>query len=98
MLGMKLQFRTIDIFVVTGFIAVWIGGILAVMRLSPSISVVTELTYFVLLLSPFWIPIFFAGYAFGRKALTGRILMAFAVADSIGVGVNFLWRRYNHWS
>ena len=95
--GMKLQFRTSDLFIATTFIAVSVGGFYALMRQFPTVSVLDTLIGFAVIQSPFWLPLVFLGYAIGRRAMTVRLLIVFIVAEAIGLGLMLYWRQHHYW-
>jgi hypothetical protein len=87
---MKAQFSTSSMLWLTAFIGIALGGIL------PYWGAFTARDFeFIVLfaaMAPFYVPIVFAAYAFGKRRLTGLTLTAFAVSQAIVAGV-FIWIR-----
>lgn len=73
----------------TAFIGVWLAGSMAAWDyLNPYQH--QYLVQKVGLMSPFWAPFVFAAYALGRKAVTGKLVIAFAVAELVAIS----WTRW----
>src|SRR5882724_10036583 len=83
---MKPQFSTRALLLFTAFIAISAGGIIPIYRnLSEKVPVTRAIYwdgYDAALLGPLLVPILFATYAAGRRALNVKIVIAFAIAEA----------------
>jgi hypothetical protein len=83
---MKFQFGTSTLLLTTAFIAICVGGILPFGRELSS----GEWSYvgrILLLMAPILSPCLFVAYAVGRRTLTAKIVLAFAISEAAAVGV-----------
>lgn len=95
---MKFQFSTSTALLATAFVAVSAGGIAPYLRRMaadsggvPTERIAWELVQFISALTPLLTPFLFAAYAAGRRALTAKIVLAFAIAESTTLAV-WWWR------
>jgi hypothetical protein len=101
---MKLQFGTPAILLGTAFIAVWLGGYFATLaRNAREFNfAATPLLWDTILIwgpvsySPIWLPLVFLGYAAGRRAISLKFVVAFAIAEALAVAAVFFafWYVY----
>lgn len=67
----------------TAFALIWIAGMIVGSIIVPSGGGV----FFVGSWAggPLWVPIVFIAYALGRRAVTGRLVLVFAIAETVAV-------------
>jgi hypothetical protein len=76
---------------VTAFVSIVLGSIFALVRTYPIDSDWSDFAFdFIVRQSPFWMPIAFLGYIIGRKTITMKVVIAFAIAQAIAVGATTL--------
>jgi hypothetical protein len=94
MQGMKFQFSTKTIFLVITAAGISFAGWLGwagTFGLPMPIGI--PVTAF-LVGGPLWMPAVFLAFAFGRKALTPKMVIGFAVAEAITFGIKWLLLTY----
>ena len=87
---MRFQFGTSAILLCTAFVAISLGSGLSVWKSAIGVHpgyAVTDVTKALLLLSPYWLPSVFAAYALGRRELSWRLVILFALAEVAVVAV-----------
>ncbi len=90
---MKLQFSTASLLLATTFIAIAAGGMVPFWQaLAPNEH--AFVAYLLEALSPVIIPFLFVAFALGRRALTVRIVIAFAIGEGAAIALWF-WRINN---
>jgi hypothetical protein len=90
-MAMRFQFGTAAIFIAIAFIAITLAGGLAVFSAyQPANWTIVAIAFFVVQ-SPFWVPMVFLAYAAGRRTMSVRILIAFAIAEGIAVALNLIF-------
>jgi len=82
---MKFQFSTSTALLFITAVAIACGGIVGWTTLSGATGD-GWLLYFIAVLTPYYIPAIFAGFAIGRRALTVRMVVSFAVVQGAAVG------------
>jgi hypothetical protein len=88
---MKLQFSTASLLLTVAFVSIWAGGSLTLLKEGWRTDVEWPFLAWLLLdLSPAWIPFAFLGYMIGRRTITAKTLVLFAVTEIISIGV-MLW-------
>jgi len=87
---MKVQYSTASLLRATAFVAISLGGVI-VWRRGSGTYWETVLTFLVFW-GPVWIPLVFVAYALGRRVLTTKTVVAFAVAE--GAAIAALYLRY----
>jgi hypothetical protein len=91
---MKLQFSMSTALLFITAVAIACGGIVGWTTLSGATSD-GWLLYFIAVLSPYYIPIIFAAFAIGRRALTVRMVASFAGAQIAAIGGAY-WLATHH--
>ena len=94
---MKFQFTARTMMLATGFLAIVMAGYgLAWQRFARHEATrdatwLLKLTFWgVAAYGPFWIPLTFVVYTLGRRALTVRMVIAFAIIEAISVPAMYL--------
>ena len=76
----RFQFSTSSILLATSFVGICIGGMLPLgRRMTPNDQALIGWVMFVM--SPFWVPFLYIAYAMGRRTLTLKTVLAFAVTE-----------------
>jgi uncharacterized membrane protein len=91
---MKLQFSTSSLLIAIGFIAITIGGILAVYRAYSFADPLAVVVALFVVQSPLWMPMVFLGYVAGRRKMTFKVLIAFALVQTGAVVAMLLFPGY----
>jgi hypothetical protein len=94
MTAMKLQFTTRTLLLVTAAVAIALGGALGWMQAlklrdstyQVDLRIVARNTAFGL---PLWLPFVFLGYSIGRRRITVPMVIIFAIAELISIGVSY---------
>ena len=86
---MRFQFATSTLLIAAAFVAVWVGGIVAAWRLLVPAQQ-EYLAQTLLWLGPFWFPFVFVAYALGRRTITAKCVLAFALSEAAVFGAA-LW-------
>lgn len=97
MRGMKFQFGTQTILLAIAVIAIACGGAGKWIMLLRQRSLASTLPWDLILAInlvylPLWVPVLFVAYAIGRKALTVPMVIIFAVAEAISLGIMY-WQK-----
>jgi hypothetical protein len=91
---MNFQFKTSAILLATTVVAIACGGVGAWGVLYRQHSLASTVPWGLILsinlaVLPLWVPILFAVYAIGRKALTVPMVITFAVVEAISIGITY---------
>ena len=88
--GMKLQFGTRGLLLAAATAAIVCAGAIAWGRVYyPSGTSIWPILYYLTLVGPLWTPFAFITFAIGQKSLTTKMVIAFAIAETIAVGIQF---------
>jgi hypothetical protein len=82
----KFQFGTSTLLLAMAFSGIVIGGFLPIWRAFAPADKASVVPFYGVV-SPIWVTSLFIGYALGRKTLTPKLLIAFAICEAIAVGV-----------
>jgi len=82
---MRIQFGTWALLLGTAFAAICVGGTLPFWRELTDSDRGRMAPHFAIL-SPILVPMLFVAYTAGRKALTTKIVVAFAISEAVAVG------------
>jgi hypothetical protein len=88
---MKPQFGTSALLLATAFAAICASGMLPYWRESTPHDW-AYLGWLLPLMTPILFPFLFLAYALGRRALTAKIVLAFAISEAAAVGVFWAWK------
>jgi hypothetical protein len=94
---MKFQFGTSTLLLATAVIAITCGGVGTWVLLLRQRSLASTLPWDLIIAVnrvylPLWVPVLFVAYAIGRKALTVPMVITFAVAETISLGIMY-WQK-----
>jgi hypothetical protein len=88
---MTFQFSTSTMMLLTAFIAISLGGAMPLVRgMKPVDWEVAALG--TAILSPLWVPVMFASYAIGRRAVTPKVVALFAAIEGTIVAAFCVWK------
>jgi hypothetical protein len=82
---MKSQFSTSSLLLTTTFIAIWLSGVVAAWKLMVSAQH-DYLVQTVIYLGPFWFPFVFVAYVLGRREISAKCVLAFALSEAAVFG------------
>jgi hypothetical protein len=104
---MKLQFSVRALFLATAIAGLWMGGVLAIplvvaitsresidtyRHLDPAWCAISAASF-----APIWVPAVFLAYAIGRRKLTAKFVLVFAVGVALALGIvaiGFVWASW----
>jgi hypothetical protein len=101
--AMKLQFTTRTLLLATAAVAISLGGALGWIQalklrdfaFQADLWIVVRNTAFGL---PLWLPVVFLGYSVGHRRLTVAMVVVFAIAELMSIGVTYgLWNWAMTW-
>jgi hypothetical protein len=92
MSGVKLQFSTRSLLLATAFVAIACGSFGGWWQIDGAKDPGSVHIYVYVLgfMMPVWLPLVFIGYAIGRKRLSVPLVLIFAVAQALAVGLAYL--------
>jgi hypothetical protein len=87
----RFQFSTSALLSITAFMSVWFGGIIVWSKVQgvPFFEAPEEILGPFVIYGPFWLPLVFLAYGLGRRTITIRIVLAFALGEAAAIGT--LW-------
>jgi hypothetical protein len=92
----RFQFGISTLLLVAAFIAICIAGLIAGWgELLPAHH--KYLPQIVAMFSPFWAPIVFLAYALGRRTMTAKTVLTFAVVETVAVAWCQWWMKNSPW-
>jgi hypothetical protein len=99
---MKAQFGLRSLLIAIAFVGIWMAGAvahpIAFSALSPDPRIrpagPAQTVLSLLMLSPLWLPLVFAAYAFGRRIFSIRLTLALLIGEALSVGAMAAAIRY----
>jgi hypothetical protein len=84
------QFSTRQILLATAFVAITCGGIVAYIKIIYENEPVWRLiSAQIMIFAPVWTPGLFVAYAIGRRMFTTRLVVIFALMESLAVFISW---------
>ncbi len=95
MRGMKLQFSTSTLLLITAAIAIACASLIAWTQIYQSLFPRPDISVFysmevAIAIGPVWLPVAFAALAIGRRRLTVWMVIALAVGELVLMGASYL--------
>jgi hypothetical protein len=93
MRGMRFRFATSTLLLIVAAVAISCGGMIGWGKIEGQIAF-GRILLFTLLVSPLWLPFAFFAFAVGRRVLTARMVLVFAIAEGAAVGISYWIENY----
>ena len=88
---MKPQFSVKAILLLTAAVAIACAGVLGYRHITyGAFTVFFQISYMLAFAAPLYVPIIFAAFALGCKKLSVPIVIAFAFAEAVALGILYL--------
>jgi len=92
---MRFQFSTSTLLLAVTIVAITCAGSIAWARVFEVNPAVVSGVFYIGMTSPLWTPIAFLAFAIGRRSMTAKLVVAFAILEATSIGLSYLMMQIN---